>query len=57
MNFIKGLFSRKISSDEVSFMAEHFSIYAVGVPMWRPISSMMDLLERMLRSSIVPPRS
>ena len=32
MNFIKGLFSRKISSDEVSFMAEHFSIYAVGVP-------------------------
>ncbi len=32
MNFIKGLFSRKISSDVVSFMAEHFSIYAVGAP-------------------------
>ena len=32
MNFIKGLFSQKISSDVVSFMAEHFSIYAVGAP-------------------------
>ena len=32
MNFLKGLISQKIHSDVVSFMAEHFSIYAVGAP-------------------------